>query len=82
MLLADLLQRLDVVRLIRGFLESSMPGNPALPMMLQLAHGVVSQNQDAAKRKLYAMALSTVRAETGRNLAQAYRKPTASLPHA
>jgi hypothetical protein len=61
MLLADLLHRLDVVSLIRGFLESSMPGSPALPMMMQLAHGVVSQNQAAAKRKLYAMALSTVR---------------------
>ena len=61
MLLADLLQRLDVVKLISSFLINSMGSNPALPLLLQLANGVVQQNEGAAKRKLYAMAISTVR---------------------
>lgn len=57
MLLADMLQRVDVVRIIAGFLKRYMKGNPALPMILQLVDGVVKQNEAAAKRKLCALYL-------------------------
>ncbi|KAL1525446.1 hypothetical protein AB1Y20_020303 [Prymnesium parvum] len=60
MLLADLLARVDVVRIIAGFLKTYLKGNPALPMILQLVDGVVKQNEAAAKRKLFALALGSV----------------------
>eukprot|EP00967_Tisochrysis_lutea_P136967 scaffold244995_cov32-Tisochrysis_lutea.AAC.4 len=60
MLLADLLLRLNVAQLISNFLQASMNDSPALPMLLQLAQGVVQQNEATAKRKLYALAISTV----------------------
>ena len=43
MLLADMLLRVDVVRIIAGFLKRYMKDNPALPMILQLVDGVVKQ---------------------------------------
>ncbi|EOD40923.1 hypothetical protein EMIHUDRAFT_222339 [Emiliania huxleyi CCMP1516] len=54
MLLADMLQR---VRIIATFLTRYLAGNPALPLILQLVDGVVKQNEAAAKRKLYALAI-------------------------
>ncbi|KAL3917077.1 MAG: hypothetical protein SGPRY_006551 [Prymnesium sp.] len=60
MLLADMLGRVDVVRIISGFLKTYLKGNPALPMILQLVDGIVKQNEAAAKRKLYALALGSV----------------------
>ena len=60
MLLADMLQRVDVVKIVATFLEKYLEGNPMLPMILQLVDGVVKQNEAAAKRKLYALALGNV----------------------
>ena len=41
MLLADMLQRVDVVAIVAGFLETYLEGNPVLPMALGLVDRVV-----------------------------------------
>ena len=48
------------VRIIATFLTRYLAGNPALPLILQLVDGVVKQNEAAAKRKLYALAIGAV----------------------
>ena len=60
MLLADMLQRLEVVELVASFLARSMAGSPALPMIMQMVNGIVRQNEAAAKRKLYCLAMSAI----------------------
>ena len=60
MLLADMLQRVDVVAIVAGFLETYLEGNPVLPMALGLVDRVVKANEAEAKAKLYALALGSV----------------------
>lgn len=60
MLLADLLQHVDVVAIVSGFLEAYLTGNPILPAVLGLVDRIVKSNEAAAKRKLYAIAIGTV----------------------
>ena len=60
MLLADMLERVDVVKLVSDVLSQYMAGNPMLPMILTLVDQIVRQNEKAAKKKLYALALSYI----------------------
>lgn len=60
MLLADMLNRVDVVAIVAGFLETYLKGNPALPMVLSLVDRIVKANEAEAKAKLYALALGSV----------------------
>ena len=60
MLLADMLQRVDVVKIVATFLEKYLEGNPMLPMILQLTEKVIGANELAAKKKLFALALGYI----------------------
>lgn len=60
MLLADMLERVDVVKLVSDVLSQYMAGNPMLPMILTLVDQIVRQNEKAAKKKLYALAISYI----------------------
>ena len=60
MLLADMLQRVDVVKIVATFLEKYLEGNPMLPMILQLTEKAIGANELAAKKKLFALALGYI----------------------
>ena len=60
MLLCDMLNRVDVVKLVSDVLAKHMAGNAMLPMVLQLVDQIVRQNEAGAKKKLYALAMSYV----------------------